>query len=312
MMSNRTGRPAVHTTGRRTLERRRRATAAAVTVVTGATLLAGCGHQVFGAQPQRAAPGAAQALAVSANSGCIQARPVTDHALGVLHRLRRGTLTAAGARRLLAADQADLGRLVPATSDTVLQENLAEAFDAFSAFQAVILDRNAPAYQQTFTNLAGTLAGFRRLCSVGNPNFATGTHGWVAVNGDTALTRSTTAHDGHWSLQVTNAGKSTATAGFTDSPSWVSTTLKGSEQIGLWARALTGAPTLTLQVRELSGGSVVGIRQVSIRLGASFRFEYLTYQVRRPGHSRLSVTVSAADLALGEAFLVDDITIVRD
>jgi hypothetical protein len=39
---------------------------------------------------------------------------------------------------------------------------------------------------------------------------------------------------------------------------------------------------------------------------------HLTYRIRRPGASRLSVTVSAAGLAPGRAFLVDDITIVRD
>jgi hypothetical protein len=274
-------------------------------------MLAGCGYEIAGAQPERNAAASGMALARAGNSGCVQAVPVVERALGVLRQLRHGAMASTDARRSLAAEQAEFSRLARATSNTVLQENLAMASDSFTAFRSVTLNRNAPAYGDTFSNLAGTLAGFRRICSVGNSGFETGTRGWAAANGNTALSRSTTVHNGHWSLQVTNAGMSSAAAGFTSSPSWVPTTLKGSEQIGLWARALTGTPTVTLQVRELSGGTVVGSRQVTMRLDSAFRFEYLTYQVRRPGTSRLSVTVSAADLAPGEAFVVDDVTIVR-
>jgi len=291
--------------------RRWRAAAAAVTAVTAAAVLTGWGHEVLGAQPGRAPASAAPELAVAANSGCVQATPVIARALSVLAQLQHGAMTSAHARRQLAAGQAETGRLARTTSDDVLQENLAEASDAFAAFRPVMMDRNAPAYQNTFTDLAGKLTGFRRICSVGNSDFGSGTRGWAATGGNTALSRSTTAHGGHWSLRVTNAGTSPAAAGLTDSPSWVSTTLKGSERIGLWARALTGTPTVTLRVLELSGGTVVGSQQVTMRLDSTFRFEGLTYQVRRPGASRLSVTVSAADLAPGEAYLVDDITIVR-
>lgn len=141
---------------------------------------------------------------------------------------------------------------------------------------------------------------------------ATGTSSWAAASEDTALTRSATAHGAPWSLQVANAGTSPAGVGFTDSPASVSTTLKGSVQIALWARAVTGAPTVTLQVRELSGDTVVGSQQVTTRLDSTFRLEYLTYQVKRPGGSSLSVTISAVGLLPREAFLVDNITIVRD
>jgi hypothetical protein len=310
-MNRATGRKTVHSS-QAAARRPRRAAAAAVTAVISAAVLAGCGHQIAGSRSELTVTAAATAVAFSANSGCVQAMPVVERALGVLRQLRRHAVTGADARRPLVAELAGLGRLVRATSDTVLQENLAEAADAFAAFRSVMLDRHAPAYQGTFANLAGTLTGFRRLCSVGNSGFETGTGGWAAVNGNTALSRSTTARDGYWSLQVRNVAMSPAAAGFTDSPPWVSTTLKGSEQISLWARALSGAPRLTLQVRELSGAVVVGSRQVTMRLGSTFRFENLTYQIRRPGASRLSVTVSAAGLASGKAFLVDDITIVRD
>jgi hypothetical protein len=68
-----------------------------------------------------------------------------------------------------------------------------------------------------------------------------------------------------------------------------------------------------MQVRELAGDSVRGSRQVTMKLGTTFRIVNLTYQVRGGrGTSRPRVTVSAQDLAPGEAFLVDDITIVRD
>lgn len=289
----------------------RRGLVAAAAAVTGIALLGGCGQVIAGAQ--RAQPTAtATPGTVSAGSGCVQAIPLVQNALGVLQRLRRGALTGAGAKHLLAADEAGIGRLARTTSETVLQENTAELSDAFAAFRVVIVDRNAPAYPDTFTNLNGLLSGFRQTCPVTNPDFAAGTQGWVPASANSALSRSATAHEGHWSLRVANAGKSPATAGFTDSPPWVSTTLKGSEQIGLWARAVTGTPTLTLQVRELAGGTVVGSSQVTMRLSSAFQFVGLTYQVRRPGTSRLSVTVSAAGLAPGEAFLADDITIVRD
>lgn len=289
----------------------RRGLVAAAAAVTGIALLGGCGQVIAGAQ--RAQPTAtATPGTVSAGSGCVQAIPLVQNALGVLQRLRRGALTGAGAKHLLAADEAGIGRLARTTSETVLQENTAELSDAFAAFRVVIVDRNAPAYPDTFTNLNGLLSGFRQTCPVTNPDFAAGTQGWVPASANSALSRSATAHEGHWSLRVANAGKSPATAGFTDSPPWVSTTLKGSEQIGLWARAVAGTPTLTLQVRELAGGTVVGSSQVTMRLSSAFQFVGLTYQVRRPGTSRLSVTVSAAGLAPGEAFLADDITIVRD
>jgi hypothetical protein len=65
-------------------------------------------------------------------------------------------------------------------------------------------------------------------------------------------------------------------------------------------------------VRELSGSTVVGSQQVRMKLDSAFRFVHLTYQIRRPGSSSLSITVVAADVAPGGAFLVDDITLVRD
>ena len=285
---------------------------AAGVAAAGAIVLAGYGHRIYPAQPAVAAPTTSQPPAVAANSGCVQATPVIDRALGVIKRLQRGKLTAAAARPLLTAAEADIGRLARTTSDDVLQENLAETSDAFTAFLAVLQHPNTPVYQQTSADLAGQLVGFGRMCSVGNAGFENGVGGWTPVSPGTMLSRSSTAHQGHWSLEVTNAGTGPARAGVTDSPPSVTSTLKGAEQVGLWARALTGSPELTLQVRELSGSTVVGSQQVRMKLGSVFRFVHLTYQIRRPGSSKLSVTVSAAGLAPGAAFLVNDITIVRD
>jgi hypothetical protein len=287
---------------------------AAVAVAVGAAaavaiVLAGFGQRIA-SRPTVAAP--SQPPALAANSGCVQATPVIDRALGVIKQLQHGKLTAAAARPLLAAAQADIGRLARTTSDNVLQENLAETSDAFTAFLAVMRQPNTPVYQQNSAVLAGQLAGFGRMCSVGNAGFESGISGWKPIGPGTALSRSTTAHQGNWSLEVTNAGKSPARAGFTDSPPSVTNTLKGAEQIGLWARVLTGSPELTLRVRELSGSTVVGSQQVRMKLDSAFRFVHLTYQIRRPGSSSLSVTVSVASLAPGRAFLVDDITLVRN
>jgi hypothetical protein len=312
--------------------------AAAAATVTTAAVLASCGHQSYRphqisqAQPAPAAPTSQnpaaltpsqnqaapaapappQNPAVAANSGCVQATPVIGRALGVMGQLQRGAMTAAAARPLLMAGEAAIGRLARTTSDDILKENLAETSDAFTAFLTVLQQPNSSAYQQTFTDLAGKLAGFGRMCSVGNSDFETGVRGWTAATPGTALSRSPTAHQGHWSLEVTNSRKDPARTGFTDSPSSVTSTLKGTEQIGLWARALTGTPTLTLQVREMSGSTVLGSQQVTMTLDTAFRFANLTYQVKRPGHSTLKVTVWADSLAPGASFLVDDITIVRD
>jgi hypothetical protein len=282
---------------------------AASAVVAVAIALAGFGQRIA-ARPAVAAPSPPPAMA--ANTGCVQATPVIDRALGVIKHLQRGKLTAAAARPLLAAARADIGRLAHTTSDNALQENLAETSDAFTAFLAVLQHPNTTVYQQTSADLAGQLAGFGRMCSVGNTGFENGISGWTPIGPGTMLSRSTTAHQGHWSLEVTNAGKSAARAGFTDSPPSVTSTLKGVEQVGLWARALTGSPELTLRVLELSGSTVVGSQQVRMKLDSAFRFVHLIYQIRRPGASRLSVTVSAAGLAPGGGFLTDDITIVRD
>lgn len=239
--------------------------------VTGVLLLAGCGYQAVGAQQEQPAAPVPPAGAVSANSGCLQATPVVGSALGVVRRLQRGSMKAADAWRLLGGGQTALGRLARATTEPVLQANLAQAFDALTVYRAVMLNPGAPAYQQAFANLAGTLTGFGRVCSVGNPDSVTGAGGWAAVP----------------------------------------VTLKGSVQAGLWARAVSGTPTLTLRVQEVSGGSVLGSQQVTLPLEHASRFEGLTYRVLHPGASSLRVTVSAAGLAPGKAFLVQDITVVR-
>jgi hypothetical protein len=316
-MNRWTGIQAIRNARRPAARPRRQAVAAAAALLASAAALAGCGREIAGAAPGGAAAAspanvAPASVAVAANSGCIQATPVVRSALDVLTRFQRGAITTAEARSQLAAGLASLEKLALSTPDDVLQESLANAYDAFTAFQAVMQDKNAPAYTTTFASLQGTLAGFERTCSVGNPSFTTGTSGWAAANGNTALSRSAAAHDAHWSMQVANKATSPAAAGFTDSPAAVSTTLKGSEQVALWARALTGTPTITVQVRELSGSTVVGSQQMTMKLDSTFRFGYLTYHVLRPGASRLSVLVSTPGLAPGQAFLVDDITIVRD
>ena len=295
-----------------------RAAAPIVMLVTGSAMLAGCGQLHAGAVPGSAGAATSSAaattttnLAVAANSGCVQASPVVQSALSVLTQLQHGTVAPAQARPSLAAKLAGLETLARATPDDGLQESLANAYDAFTAFQAVMQNPNDPAYPGAFFNLLGTLSGFGRTCSVVDTGIANGAGGGAA-SANTRLTRSATAHDGSWSLKVASTAPSPAIAGFTAAPSSASPTLKGSEQVGLWARALAGAPTVTLEVRELSGSAVVGTQQVTMKLDSTFRFGYLTYTVKQPGASRLSLTISAADLGPGDAFLVDDITMVRD
>jgi hypothetical protein len=246
----------------------------AAVAVTGALLLAGCGYQAVGAQqeqPAAPAPSAPPADAVSANSGCVRATPVVGNALGVVRQVQRGSMAAASARPQLGAAQTALGPLVRGTTESVLQAYLAQTSDALTVFRAVMLNPSTDAYQQAFANLAGTLAGFGRVCSVGNQASATASGGWVAVP----------------------------------------VTLKGSVQVGLYARAVSGTPTLTLQVSELSGSSVLGSQQVAMPLDQTSRFASLTYRVQHPGASSLRVTVSVPGQAPVKDFTVNDITVVR-
>jgi hypothetical protein len=245
------------------------------------------------------------------NSDCVQATPLVQSALREVNQLQRRAVTATEARPSLVSEVTALMRLARATPDSVLQETLANVYGAFTAFQAVMQNPNASAYPDTFFNLLGILSGFQRTCSVVDSDLLNGTSG-AGPSLNTRLSRSAIAYNAPWSLQVANAGVNHATAGFTYALSSVSPTLRGSEQIGLWARALAGTATVTLQVGELVGDTVLGTRQVTMKLNSTFRFESLTYRVRRPGASTLSVTISATDLATGQAFLVDDITIVRD
>jgi hypothetical protein len=308
MMNHLTGHPAGPKARLPRAWHRRRAAAAGVIC---AMLVAGCGTQTYQAQSDQTLV-AAQAIAMAANAGCVQATPLVADALGVLRQLQRGKLTVAAARSQLTSDMASIEKLARGTPDDVLQQSLANVYDAFTAFRAVISDPLEPSYPRILVNLTGTLAAFQRTCSVANPSFATGTQGWAAANANTALSRSATAHGGQWSLRVTNTGQSPAAAGFTNSPVSAGSTLKGSEQVGLWARAVAGTPTLTVQVQEMSGSAVLGSAQASMKLGQAFQFVDVTYRIRHPGASRLRVIVAASELAPGAAFLADDITIVRD
>ena len=156
--------------------------------VTGSALLAGCGQLHTGAATgsagattsSRRAPANTPTLAVAANSGCVQATPVVQSALGVLTAAAaRGGCACPGAARS-PPHWPDLERWPAPRPIDVLQESLANAYDAFTAFQAVMQDQNAPAYPGTFSNLLGTLSGFRRTCSVVDTGFANGTGGGAA------------------------------------------------------------------------------------------------------------------------------------
>jgi len=238
--------------------------------VTGVALLAGCGYQAIGAEQAQPAAPAPPAGALSANSGCVTATPVVRNALGVVRQIQRGSIAAAGARGPLGAQQASLSTLTRSTTEPVLQAYLAQTSDALTAYRAVMLHPSDPAYRDTFVDLAGTLAGFTRVCSVGSQSSATARGGWTAVP----------------------------------------VTLDGSVQVGLHARAVSGAPILTLLVQELSGSAVLGSQQVAMPLDQTSRFASLTYRVRHPGASSLRVTVSASGQAPGN-FTVNDITAVR-
>lgn len=277
-----------------------------------AVFAAGCSQQPYATPtgPPPAPP--AQAIALAASSNCVQATPIVGNALGVLASLRAATLAPAAAQAQLARGLAPIEHLVLTTPDDVTRVALANIYDAFSVFQAFVLNSGAPGYQRAFSNFNGSLAGFHHACSVAGANTAkSAPQDWATPDAGTLLSRPERTTGEARALQVTNTHRAPGTAGFTDELSWAFPTSEGSEQVGLWARALRGRPVLTLLVRELSGTRLAGHGEVSLKLGARSRFEYLVYRVRRPGVSRLSVSIFAAHLPPGGAFVVDNISMVR-
>jgi hypothetical protein len=290
--------------------RSRMAQATAALAVLGCTLGA-CGGTAP-APRSRVAAATVPGIAASTNAACAKAPRLVAGVVDVLTRLQRGRLTPAAADPLLASQQSALGALVRGTTADVMQEVFTQLYDALSAFRATLNTPRTATYDDTRADLLGQAVGFRRSCPVSNFGFENGAGGWAAATGASTLASSSTAKDGVAGLQVTNGTSAPATVGFTSSPPWVASTLRGGADFSVWVRGVGGSATVTISVRELAGSTTVGTAAATVSAGpAGYVLVDVPYRVHRPGATRLSVTVTAASVAPGAGFLADDAVIAR-
>jgi hypothetical protein len=285
------------------LSRRGTLVPALVMLTVLATALAGCGQQ-------RQDTTTVTAGDKSAVNTCAQVAAAVQEARGTVLGAAKGSLSPAAAGRRLAEIGGSLQAAADSSSDDVVQQSVQDVVDSIAAYLAVLPDRAVGAYEDVESDVSGRLNGFRRTCPVGNAGFDAGTGGWAATSASTGITRGRTGRNGGGGLDLTNLGSKRSTIGVTDSPNWVDRTWRGTYRAGVWARASSGAPTLTLVVREKSGKAVVGEARQSVALGPGWTFVGVGYDVTGHGGA-LDVRVTAAGVAPGAEVHIDGLAVAR-
>ena len=106
-------------------------------------------------------------------------------------------------------------------------------------------------------------------------------------------------------------GTGDSVIGVTDSPNWVTRTCRGSYRAGLWAKATSGAPTLTLVVAEKSAARPSRVRPAARSSSAAdWTFVGVGYDVTGRGGA-LDVRVTAAGVAPGAEVHIDGLALAR-
>jgi len=143
---------------------------------------------------------------------------------------------------------------------------------------------------------------------VKNPGFETDLSGWntSGSGANIVLTRVAGSHSGGWAAQLTNTGTTASAADLNDSPNWVKTTLPGNYVGGIWVRADTPGPIITLRFREYNGSTLVGTTSAQVALTTSWQQVSVTHTVVAPGASTLDFNVYVAKAAPGAVFYADD------
>ncbi len=268
--------------------------------------LVGCGQQTQ--DVDALTPGDKAAV-----NACAHATAVVDRALGAVVRVENGSLRAAGAGRRLARINGSLTALAASATDGVVQQSVQDLVDSITAYLAVLPNRGVDAYGDVAADVKGRLAGFRQTCPVANADFATGTVGWTATSGSSAISAGAAGRDGGPGLVLAKRGTGDSVIGVTDSPNWVTRTFRGSYRAGLWARATSGAPTLTLVVAEKSGGggkAVAGEARRSVVLDSDWTFVGVGYDVTGRGGA-LDVRITASGVAPGAEVHIDGLALAR-
>ena len=200
--------------------------------------------------------------------------------------------------------------LANAAQDDAVQEQLTYAADAAAALVAAL-----QAGDNTAANGARqVLSGFGRTCPVANGLFAGGTSGWAGAAAATQLTTTQltttgTGPAGGNALQVSSAAA--GSCGFTDTPRVVATTLPGTYTLRLWVRAPAGGPSVTAQLSELSGSSVVSQSTATVTATNGWQRMHVALRPKGFGHSSLAIAVSANSPAAGICFDAADISLTR-
>ena len=246
----------------------------------------------------------------SAVSACAHATAVVDRALGAVVRVEKGSLRATGATLRLTRINGSLTALAARAKDPLVEQSVQELVDSITAYLAVLPNRTVGAYDDAAADVKGRLIGFRQTCPVENADFANGTVGWTATSVSSAISSAAAGRYGGPGLVLAKRGNGDSVIGVTDSPNWVHRTYRGSYRAGLWARATSGSPTLTLVVAEKSGKAVAGQARRSVVLGRGWTFVGVGYDVTGRGGA-LDVRVTAAGVAPGAEVHIDGFALAR-
>ncbi|HET9671634.1 MAG TPA: PKD domain-containing protein [Actinomycetota bacterium] len=148
---------------------------------------------------------------------------------------------------------------------------------------------------------------------VGNPGFEADLAGWSTTGSGSGVTlvRDAGAHSGSWSAKLANGASGTRKCVLTDAPDWVTATPAVSYTASAWVRGDTAGKRVSILVRELAGGQVVGSRVRRFALSTSWQEISVAWTPESPTHGLdLQIFLPRAQAPPGPCFYADDISIV--
>jgi PKD repeat protein len=141
---------------------------------------------------------------------------------------------------------------------------------------------------------------------ISNSGFESNTNGWTTNSSSVTLARVSGGHTGSWAARLTRTGSTAGTCTLDDGQSSVKRTSAGTYRASLWVKGATAGATLTLQLSELNGGTVLGSSSATVTLTTSWQQVTVSYQPTRTGSS-LDFAASVAAVPAGAvAFFADD------
>ena len=283
--------------------RPRRTVVVAAVLVLAALLLSGCGNQA----QETVALSAADRSAIGA---CVSAVASVDHALDAVVGAENGSLGRASAGRRLSDVTRSLQAAADGATDDVVHQSVQDVIDSITAYLAVLPDRSISGYDDAVTDTRGRLAGFRRTCPVANGSFDSGISGWAPISPSSDLSQASAGRGRGHGLVLVNRGKEPSVVGATDSAAWVERTWRGVYRAGLWARAETGTPELTLMIQEKAKNAEVGEARTTVRLGVEWTFIGVSYKATGQG-GPLEIRIMTDELAAATAVHLDDVAVAR-